>query len=130
MGMFKYYNQPHAEIFIFDDFLIKQVKEGQLISYEETEKLKELLDKHFKNKKVAYIANRVHSFSINPMVYKEAEKIPNLIAVAIIPGSESMRANAEFEKKFYSKPYGIFDSLTDAVKWVKGILDKENSNNK
>lgn len=130
MGMFKYYNLPHAEVFIFDDFLIKQVKEGELVSYKETETFKELLDIHFKNKKVAYISNRVHSFSINPMVYKEAEKIPNLIAVAIIPGSESMRSNAEFEKQFYHKPYGIFDNLTDAIAWVKTVFDKEKVNNK
>ena len=36
--MFKYYNLPHAEVFIFDDFLIKQVREGELVSYKETEK--------------------------------------------------------------------------------------------
>ncbi|OIQ16991.1 hypothetical protein [Lacinutrix sp. MedPE-SW] len=126
MGVIQYYDLDHAEIFIFDDFLIKQVKEGELISYKETEEFKSILKEHFNGKKLVYIGNRVNSFSINPMIYKEAEKIPNLIAVAIIPGSESMRANAEFEGQFYNKPYQIFDNLTQAIKWVRVIMKNEN----
>ena len=75
MGIINYYNISHAEVFVFDDFLIKQVKEGVKIDLEETEELKLILEEHFKNKKMAYISNRVTSYSVNPLVYKEVEKI-------------------------------------------------------
>lgn len=128
--MFHYYNSNYAEIFIFDDFLIKQIKEGVVITPEHNKELKKLISKHFKDKNIAYISNRVESYTVDPMVYKEAVKIPNLVAMAIIPSTENMRANAEFEKIFYNKPYGIFENLTDAIKWVHSIIDIENQKDK
>ncbi|WP_299130342.1 hypothetical protein [uncultured Winogradskyella sp.] len=127
MGLFHYYNSGHAEIFVFDDFLIKQIKEGEVIDKEELEIFNEVLDKHFNNKNMAYISNRVTSYSVNPLVYKEAEKISNLVAIAIIPADEKMKANAEYERQFYNKPFGIFDNLSDAIKWVHKIVVKANS---
>ncbi|WP_231567323.1 hypothetical protein [Lacinutrix sp. Hel_I_90] len=130
MGMFHYYDLNHAEVFIFDDFLIKQIKEGVVITPEHNKELKTLISKHFKDKNIAYISNRVASYTVDPMVYKEAEKIHNLVAMAIIPATETMRANAEFEKKFYHRPYNIFDNLTDAIIWVHSIINIENEKDK
>ncbi|WP_299522705.1 hypothetical protein [Winogradskyella sp.] len=127
MGLFHYYNSGHAEIFVFDDFLVKQIKEGESIDKEELEIFNEVLEKHFKNKNMAYISNRITSYSVNPLVYKEAEKISNMVAVAIIPATPKMRANAEYERQFYNKPFGIFDNLSKAIKWVHKIIEKENS---
>ena len=60
------------------------------------------------------------------MIYREIERIPNLLGIAIIPGNKKMRTNAEFEKTFYNKPYGIFNNLSDAIKWTQTIIDKAN----
>lgn len=126
MGIINYYNISHAEVFVFDDFLIKQVKEGVTIDLEETEELKLILKEHFDGKNVAYISNRVTSYSVNPLVYKEVEKMSNLVAIAIIPNDETMRQSAEFERQFYNKPFEIFDHLTDAIDWVKKIISRKN----
>ena len=128
MGLFHYYDIGHAEIFVFDDFLIKQVKEGATIDMEETEEFKVILEAHFNKKNMAYISNRVTSYSVNPLVYKEAEKISNMVAIAIIPATEKMRASAKYESQFYDKPFGIFDTLSEAIKWVHKIIEKENLN--
>lgn len=126
MGIINYYNISHAEVFVFDDFLIKQVKEGVKIDLEETEELKLILEEHFKNKKMAYISNRVTSYSVNPLVYKEVEKMSNLVAIAIIPKDETMRQSAEFERQFFNKPFEIFENLSDAIQWVQKIILNEN----
>ena len=126
MGIINYYNISHAEVFVFDDFLIKQVKEGVNIDLEETEELKLILEEHFKNKKMAYISNRVTSYSVNPLVYKEVEKMSNLVAIAIIPKDETMRQSAEFERQFFNKPFEIFENLSDAIQWVQKIILNEN----
>jgi hypothetical protein len=68
MGMFHYYDIGHAEVFIFDDFLIKQVREGELVDKEETLEFKVILNEHFKGKNMAYISNRVFSYAVNPLV--------------------------------------------------------------
>lgn len=126
MGIINYYNISHAEVFVFDDFLIKQVKEGVKIDLEETKELKLILEEHFKNKKMAYISNRVTSYSVNPLVYKEVEKMSNLVAIAIIPKDETMRQSAEFERQFFNKPFEIFENLSDAIQWVQKIILNEN----
>ncbi|MFC7443975.1 hypothetical protein [Mesoflavibacter profundi] len=126
MGIINYYNISHAEVLVFDDFLIKQVKEGVKIDLEETKELKLILKEHFKNKKMAYISNRVTSYSVNPLVYKEVEKMSNLVAIAIIPKDETMRQSAEFERQFFNKPFEIFENLSDAIQWVQKIILNEN----
>lgn len=125
MGIFHYYDIGHAEVFIFDDFLVKQVREGEVVDQEETEEFKIILKEHFNGKNMAYISNRVTSYSVNPLVYKEAEKIPNLVAIAVIPGNDKIRASAKYESQFYDRPFGIFDNLTEAIKWVHKIIKRE-----
>lgn len=120
--MFHYYDIGHAEVFVFDDFLIKQIKEGVLIDLKETKQLETILKKHFNKTNLVYISNRVTSYSVNPLVYKEVEKISNLVAIAIIPNSGKMLQSALYEKKFYNKPFEIFDTLSEAIIWVSKIL--------
>ncbi|WAC02092.1 hypothetical protein N7U66_20295 [Lacinutrix neustonica] len=127
MGMFHYYNLKVSEVFIFDDFLINQIKEGVTIKSHHNTELKTLIDTHFQDKNIAYISNRVMSYSVDPMTYKETAQIPNLVAMAVIPKTESMRKSANYEKQFYKKPYEIFDNLSAAIIWVHSIIAFENS---
>jgi hypothetical protein len=124
--MFGYYDIGHAEVFIFHNFLIKQVREGELVDQKETDEFKVILKDHFNVKNMAYISNRVSSYSVNPLVYKQAEKIPNLVAIAVIPSNEKIRISAQYESQFYDRPFGIFDNLSDAIQWVQKIIEKEN----
>ncbi|WP_142785765.1 hypothetical protein [Changchengzhania lutea] len=134
MGMFHYYSLPNSEIFIFDEFLIAQIREGVTIQPEHNEKLNDIIERHFSEKNMVYISNRVNSYSVNPLVYRETEKIPNLVAIAIVPETSMMRESAEYEQKFYEKPYEIFDTLSEAVQWVQSVLqelkDFKNNGNK
>jgi hypothetical protein len=72
---------------------------------------------------MVYVSNRIKSYSVDPLIYHKIEDIPNLLAIAIVPKTEIMRKNAEYERKFYHKPYGIFDSLRDAILWTDQILN-------
>ncbi len=124
--MFHYYDFPDSEVFTFDDFLINQIKEGASIQTHHNEDLKLVIQKHFKGKSIAYISNRVMSYSVDPLVYKETEKILNLVAIAIIPKTETMYRSANYERQFFKKPYKIFNNLSDAVAWVHRIIQNEN----
>lgn len=127
MGIIKYYNFEDSEVFIFDDFIINQVKESVVIETHHNDILNDVVQKHFSGKNMVYISNRVKSYSVNPLIYPEAEKIPNLIAIAIIPKTAVMRRNAEYEQEFFDKPYEIFDNLSDAIKWVQRLLTDDTS---
>lgn len=126
MGIFKYYDFGHTEIFAFDDFIVNQFKENITVKKQDNDDLKSFIETHYKDKNITYISNRVTSYSVNPLLYMEAEKIANLVAIAIISGNKNRRANAEFEGQFYNKPHAIFDNLTQAIKWGRTIIDKEN----
>lgn len=125
MGIIKYYDLDDAEVFIFDEFIINQIKEGVDIMPKHKELLNDLIKKHFSGKDMVYVSNRAKSYSVNPLIYPEASKIPNLIAIAMIPKTAIMRKNAEYEKEFFPKPYEIFERLTDAIDWVGTILDEK-----
>lgn len=120
--MFFYYNFPETEMFVFDEFLICQVREGAEIQPDHNIQLNEIIQKHFSEKKLAYISNRINSYSVDPLTYVGTEKIPNLVAIAMIPQTGIMRRSAEFESDFYDKPYEIFNNLSDAIAWVHSIL--------
>lgn len=122
MGMFHYYSLPRAELFIFDAFLVCQIREGMEIHPEHNQKLNEIIQRHFTGKNIVYISNRVNSYSVDPLTYVETEKIPNLIAIAMVTETPIMKQNAEYERNFFDKPYEIFDSLSEAIQWVHNII--------
>ncbi|HCY82643.1 MAG TPA: hypothetical protein DHV22_14155 [Xanthomarina gelatinilytica] len=126
MGMLHYYNYPETEIFVFDEFLICQIREGAEIHPEYNNKLNEVIQKHFSGKNMVYISNRVNSYSVNPLTYVHTEKIPNLLAIAMIPETELMKKNAKFERDFFDKPYEIFDNLSKAIEWAHTIVKNSN----
>lgn len=127
MGIIKYLSTEDTECFIFDDFLINQIKEGVVVEPKHNEELNNVIKEYFSGKDMVYVSNRVKSYSVNPLIYAETEAIPNLVAIAMIPKTDVMRKNAEYERNFYDKPYEIFDTLTEAMTWVQSILEKESS---
>lgn len=124
MGIIRYYNFEVSEVFIFDEFLINQIKEGVVIQPHHNDILNDCIQKHFSGKNLLYISNRVKSYAVNPLIYSETEKIPNLLGIALIPKTELMRKNAHYEKQFYDKPYEIFDNLSDAILWAHTIISQ------
>lgn len=124
MGIIRYYDLEEAEVFIFDEFIINQIKEGVIIEPHHNHQLNEIIKEHFMNREMVYISNRVKSYSVNPLIYPETEAIPNLVAIAIIPLTAKMKENAIYERNFFDKPYEIFESLGDALQWVHIILKR------
>lgn len=125
MSMFHYYDFPHCEVFLFDDFLITQIKEGVVIKPGHNEELRQIIDLHFLHKDVVYISNRFFSYAVDPLTYLGTSKIHNLVAIAIVAEDDIKSANAILESMFYKKPYAIFPSLSKAMGWVHKIILKE-----
>lgn len=125
MGIIKYYDLKDAELFIFDEFIINQIREGVLIEPGHNDELDQIIQRHFSGKKMVYISNRVKSYAVNPLTYHETDKIPKILAIAMIPLTDVMRKNAEYERQFYDKPYEIFDNLTDAINWAHNLVTLE-----
>lgn len=123
--MFHYYNFPHCEAFIFDDFLVTQIREGVVITSEHNQELRQIIDLHFLHKDVVYISNRFFSYAVDPLTYLGTSKIHNLIAIAIVAEDDIKATNAILESMFYEKTYAIFPTLSEAMGWVHKMILKE-----
>lgn len=128
MSMFHYYSFPHCEVFIFDEFLVTQIREGIVITPEHNQDLRDIIDLHFLNKNVVYISNRYFSYAVDPLTYLGTSKIHNLLAIAIVAQDDIKKTNAELESLFYKKTFEIFPTLSEAMAWVQNvILEKEST---
>ncbi|WP_191858188.1 hypothetical protein [Hanstruepera ponticola] len=123
MGMIHYYNMEDGELFVFDEFLICQIAEGVNVTPEHSEILNQVIKKHFQGKDLVYISNRVNSYSVDPLTYVETERIPSLVAIAMVPDDDIMKKNAEYERNFYDKPYEIFNNLSEAIEWSHRMIN-------
>ncbi len=122
MGIIKYLEFDDTEVFIFDEFIINQIKEGVSIGPHHNDLLNDIVQEFFSGRNMVYISNRAHSYAVNPLIYSATEQIPNLIAIAVITNKMAMRKSAEYERNFYDKPYKIFEGLKDAIVWVEAVL--------
>ncbi len=109
---------------IFDNFMIAVMHEGVTVLPEHNSVLIELAEKYFKDKPFAYITNRINSYSVDPKVFEETSKIKNLIAFAVVSQSDVRIANADFERKFLSKPHKSFTKLIDAITWCEQLVEE------
>lgn len=111
-----------ATYFFYGNIVIVEAKEGILLSYKKDfSVLLNALNITDSNPWV-YIANRINSYSIQPMDYKYLNKIPTLKAMAVVNYSEAGHLNAGLEAKFCKKPFQVFYNLTEAVIWGNGFL--------
>ncbi len=123
MGKFYHYNLDYCELFILENLIVKQIKEGEIISFKHIDELEKIINKHFKNNTLVYLSNRTFSYSVDPLVYKEASKIENLLGIGIIVSSDNNINNAKFEGKFYEKNFEVFRHFDNAVTWAKRVLN-------
>lgn len=119
----KYHDFGISEAFLFDDFIINQIKEGVELQPEFNKLLMNLITDFYENKNIVYISNRVNSYSVNPLIYNETKKIKNLAGFAVVTKNPIMAKNAKFEKQFFDKPYEIFTTIHEAIKWVPTVLN-------
>lgn len=122
MSMFHYYDFKDSEVFIFDNFLVNQIKQGVTVTPEHNQQLRDVLDKHFGNKKVVYISNRYYNYAVDPLTYLETSKIHNLVAMAIVADTAIAKSNAALESMFYKKNFEVFETLSEAMTWVQKQL--------
>lgn len=120
--MFHYYDLNYSEVFVFDEFIINQIREGSDIRTHHSKILDDVIQKHFGDNPMVYISNRIMSYSVDPITYIDTAKIKNLKAIAIVTQTANFKKSAEYEKMFYSKPFEIFEHLSEAIAWVNSVL--------
>jgi hypothetical protein len=112
-----------STIYLFDDFFVIEVNEGEHFNSEKLNLLLSALRAHYgHHKRLAYIANRVNSYSIDPVLWTYFDKDDSiLIAASIVSYRDSTFISANIEKKMASIPMKRALSLAEAINWVNQL---------
>ncbi|WP_400080013.1 hypothetical protein [Winogradskyella sp. R77965] len=109
--------------YLLDNFFIMEVNEGEHFDWKELNKVITILRDHYGfHKTVAYIANRVNSYSIDPLLWSYFDKDDSiLIAASIVSYRDTTFLSANIEKQMASIPMKRASSLGEAIDWVKQL---------
>jgi hypothetical protein len=111
--------------YLFENFVIMEVNEGVHFNHDKLSILLTAITAHYGfNKKLAYIANRVNSYSIDPILWSYFDQKDNmLVAASIVSYSERSFMNATIEKQLSAISLKRSKSLEEAVSWVQGLSE-------
>lgn len=127
MSAIVYYNLTYVEVFVFEKYVIAQVKKGALLQPGNNAELKELIEKHYLNKNFVYISNRAFDYNVSPVTCLETSKTTNLLGMCIVTETVAGKRSANFERKFYSKDFLVVDNLPEAIHWAVDLVDRAGS---
>ena len=99
------------------------MNEGVLVDASVNATLTDLAEEHFGEKLFGYITHRKNSYSVNPNVYHETSKIPNLVGFAIVSDKEIHLTTSQVESMFLDKPLKVFKTVPEAVAWVNELIE-------
>ena len=108
---------------IHEHFAVGVLNEGIDLKTEENKYLLNVFRTEYQSKPFGFISNRVHSYSVDPTVYKETSELKNLMAIAVVISSPVQKLSIEIEKLFFNKPFEYFSSLEEAKAWMQNTIE-------
>jgi NDP-sugar pyrophosphorylase family protein len=116
-------NYSFGDIYIFDNYVVSEIKEGVDFSWEHHAKkiVSDITDYLGTDREdIIYISHRIHSYSVVPMDWLKFFKNSfSLKAYGVISYKNSNVSNSKVESLFFNKKIQRFDSLDSAIKWAK-----------
>lgn len=111
--------------YLLDDYFIIEMNEGEHFNWDKLNTLLNLIRNYYgHHKTLAYIANRVNSYSIDPVLWSYFDKDDSvLIAASIVSYRDSTYINANIEKQMAKIPLKRAHSLGEAINWVKHLKE-------
>ena len=115
----------YGNLCFYNGYVIVTMNEGATVTLDVHKTNEKILLEHFKDTPFVYIANRVHSYSVDVLVYREVSKLKNLLGEAVVAPNVYARSTIDLEKKFMDKPFERFTSLENAIIWAQRLLENE-----
>ena len=109
---------------IYDRYIIAEIKEGVVLSHEHHDVLDQIAKTYFRNTTFVYITHRIHSYTVNPMIYARTSKLPNLVGFAYVSKHKLSLTSAQLETVFLKKAHYMGRNLEDAIQWANEITKK------
>jgi len=119
IGTFRFYEQV----------VVGRVREGMQISMDNVLPLLALSWEAYRNTSVVYISDRKYSYSLDPTMYYEVQKLaPHITGYAWVVYNEINRKTAELEARFVQCPKAIHHTMDNALQWSVNLLQNKGEN--
>jgi len=117
--------KPFGNFYFFETFLIAELNEGVHFDWEKiVDAMSDLINFYGEGVKLAYLSNRVNSYSMDPNSWEKIYKKYNvIIASAIVSYNNFTFMNASLEKGFSKKSIKRCLSLDEAIKWIFSLKE-------
>lgn len=115
------YNLNFGNFYFYDNFIISEINEGEIIGKDAGLKFLDLINKHFgNNNPYGLISHRVYSYSTNLFeLFQLSNQFKFLVAYSVVAYSDFALKNFELEKRLREFKGESFISLEDAIEWTK-----------
>ncbi len=110
--------------YLCDHFFLSEINNGEHIDIKKANILLEHLYTFYgEGKQLAYIANRMNSYSVDPSLWDYFKERFNLVAASIVCYRDSTYLNANIEKQFASISLKRAQTLEESITWVKNLRE-------
>ena len=111
---------------LMDDYAVITCNQGVHIDLNEIEAIEVVLDTAYSNKRFGFIANRVNSYSVDPLAVRKLFSRDNLVAGTIVGGSKHIKHIAKLEFEVIGgPPKKYFKDMSSAVKWIECLVRED-----
>jgi hypothetical protein len=127
----KYFNLlPNSKIefsfgtfFFLDKIIISELHEGIHFDWDKIEQvISEIAEHYGDNFKVAFLSNRINSYSIEPQLWVDFYKDYHfIVATAIVAYNDFNYKNSALEKHFSKNSIKRCETLDEAMEWIQNL---------
>jgi hypothetical protein len=122
-SVLKELNYPFGDIFIFDGFVVSEIKQGINFSWKEHARyIVEDVSCYLgtDGRDIIYISNRIHSYAVVALDWLAFFKNHYFLrGYFVVSSSKLSRLNMLIEELFFKNKIKNFDSIFEAVNWAK-----------
>lgn len=116
-------NYPFADVFIFENYVISEIAEGVVFSWDDHGKYicKDVARIVGETNELIYISNRIYSYTVVPTDWLKFYKNSNyaIKAYYIVGDSQHSIINAAIESLFFNSKIKRFNSIEAAVNFAQ-----------
>lgn len=126
--LIKKYDLDMGTYYFYDQYIIAEIKEGEVITLGKCQDLIPIVQKHYSDgKPFTYISDRINSHSIIPTDYLNCPFIymDNFKGYGVVTYNSISKISTEIEKHFAQRPFRNFKKLKDAIEWTKKEVIKQ-----
>lgn len=122
-NVIKELNYPFADLYIFEGYIISEIKEGVVFSWEEHAKMMANDVSNYTKtdgSELVYLSHRIYSYSLKPMDWLHFYKNSfSLKGYGVIGYNSFSFLNTVIENLFFNKKIRRFNDLETAIQWAE-----------